>query len=90
MDAVQKIRRGPVDNNGIITGDLDQSRIRAMRLQSDIPEEERLRVFVMDTGSKAFERLFEDRRDRKQKFFVNKPPQVLDVCQVPVGGRMTK
>lgn len=90
MDAVQKIRRGPTDNNGIITGDLDQSRIRTMRLQSDIPEQERLRVFVMDTGSKAFEQLLEGRRDRRQKFFLNKPPQVLDVCQVPVAGRMTK
>jgi len=31
-----------------------------------------------------------DTRNRKQKFFHNRPPRVLDVCQIPMAGRITK
>lgn len=90
METVQRIRRGPPDENGIIESDLGQSRIRTMRLGTEIPEEERRRVYVMDTSSEGFEDLVEARRVRKHDFFVNKPPRVIDVCQVPVGTRITK
>jgi peptidylprolyl isomerase len=90
MDVVQKIRRGPADENGVIQDETASSRIRSMNLASEIPEDERLSAFVMDTNSKAFERLLKDRRNRRQKFFHNKPPRVLDVCQIPMAGRLTK
>jgi peptidylprolyl isomerase len=90
MDVVQKIRRGPPDNNGIIQDETASSRIRGMRLASDIPKEERLSAFVTDTNSKGFEKTLKSRRNRKQKFFHYKPPRVLDVCQVPVPARITK
>lgn len=90
MDVVQRIQRGPTRSNGVIQDDTARSRISRMRLVSDIPEGERLRSFVMDTQGKAFMRLLKDRRERRQKFFHNRPPNVLDVCQVPVGGRVTK
>jgi peptidylprolyl isomerase len=90
MDVVQKIRRGPADDNGIIQDETATSRIRGMRLASDIPKDERLSGFVMDTNSKGFEKLLKNRRNRKQKFFHNKPPRVLDVCQVPVPASITK
>ena len=32
----------------------------------------------------------EQRRDRRAKFFHRKPPEVLDVCQVPMAGRVTR
>ena len=35
-------------------------------------------------------RLLEQRRDRRAKFFHRKPPEVLDVCQVPMAGRVTR
>jgi peptidylprolyl isomerase len=89
MDIVQKIRRGPVNDSGVIQDDMASSRIRTMSLASDIPEEERLTAFVIDTNSKGFRKLLKDRRNRKQKFFHNKPPKVLDVCQVPMAGRVT-
>jgi hypothetical protein len=44
----------------------------------------------MDTSNKAFKKLLKGRLNRKQKFFHNKPPKVLDVCQVPIAGRITK
>jgi peptidylprolyl isomerase len=90
MEAVQRIRRGPATNNGIIRDDLATSRIRSMRLGSDIPDEERGSTYVMDTSSPGFADLLRDRRERKQRFFHHQPPQVLDVCQVPMTGRVTK
>lgn len=90
MDVVQRIRRGPVNENGIFQDDTSSSRIRRMRLASDIPKEERMTAFVVDTSSKGFEQLLKSRRDRKQKFFHHKPPRVLDVCQVPIASRTTK
>lgn len=90
MDVVQRIQRGRADENGIIEDETRSSRIRKMTLAADIPKDERLSAFVMDTNSRGFERLLRDRRNRKQKFFHNKPPEVLDVCQVPMAGRVTK
>jgi peptidylprolyl isomerase len=90
MEVVQKIRRGPANENGIIQDETASSRIRGMRLASDIPKEERLSAFVTDTNSKGFEKTLKSRRNRKQKFFHYKPPRVLDVCQVPVPARITK
>ena len=90
MEWVQRINRGPGDQNGIILDDLASTRIRSMKLLSEFPEEERLHVLTMDTGSQPFRQLLEDRRNRTQDFFVNRPPQLLDICQVPVAGRVTK
>lgn len=90
MDAVQRIRRGKQADNGILSDDGAVSRIRKVRLGTDIPEEERLTVLVPDTADKSFEDMLDDRRKRKQKFFHNRPPQVLDVCQVPTAGRVTR
>ena len=90
MDTVQRIRRGPADENGIIQDDAAMTRIRSMKMAGDIPESERLRALVPDTVDKSFRKLLKDRRDRKEDFFHHKPPRVLDVCQVPVGGRLIR
>jgi peptidylprolyl isomerase len=55
-----------------------------------VPEEQRLKAYVLDTSSKGFADLLRDRRERRQRFFHRKPPQVLDVCQVPMAGRVTR
>ena len=90
MDVVQRIRRGPALNNGIIRDDLAASRISRMRLASDIPEEERPKAYVLDTASPGFGDLLESRRDRRQRFFHHRPPKVIDACQVPMAGRLTQ
>jgi peptidylprolyl isomerase len=90
MEVVQAIRRGAPGDNGIIRDDAAASRIRSMRLGSDIPEEERLAAYVVDTNSDGFADLLRDRRKRTQRFFHHRPPEVLDVCQVPMAGRLTK
>jgi peptidylprolyl isomerase len=90
MDVVQRIQRGPANENGIIQDETTSSRIRSMKLASEIPKKERLSAFVIDTNSKEFEKTLKNRRNRKQAFFHNKPPKVLDVCQIPMAGRITK
>jgi len=90
MEAVQRIQRGPAINNGILRDETAASRIRSMKLGSDIPKAERLSAFVMDSNSPGFEQLLRDRRERRQRFFHQQPPAVLDVCQVPMTGRLTK
>jgi len=90
MSIVQRIVRGPENNGGVFSDDTTATRIRSVKLMSEIPEDERESVFVMDTNSKAFEELLDGRRKRDLAFFKRKPPPVLDVCQVPVGARLTK
>jgi peptidylprolyl isomerase len=90
MEVVQKIRRGKASDDGVIFDDAASSRIRRMTIAADIPENEQLKAYVMDTGDKAFRNYLEDRRNRKARFFHHKPPKVLDICQVPVGGRVTR
>jgi peptidylprolyl isomerase len=90
MEAMQKIPRGPAGDNGIIRDDTTASRIHGIVLASDIPEAERRKAYVMDTGSAGFADLLDDRRERKQRFFHNPPPKVLDACQVPMAGRLTR
>jgi peptidylprolyl isomerase len=90
MEVVQRIRRGKASDNGIIEDEMGSTRIRDAVIASDIEKQQRPTAYVMDTMSKGFGDLLDDRRNRKQKFFHNKPPRVLDVCQVPMAGRLTR
>jgi len=90
MDAVQSINRGNPADDGVIRDEAASSRIKRMRLGHQIPEPERLTALVPDTSHVSFQEVLDQRRDRRQPFFHKKPPRVLDVCQVPVGGRVTR
>ena len=90
MDVVQRIKRGPARENGIITDDMKRTWIKRMRLASSLGEDERLDIFVADTNSNGFKKMLRERRNRSNKFFHHKPPKVLDICQVPVPARLEK
>lgn len=90
MDVVQRIKRGPALKNGIIEKDLDRTWIKRMRPASSLEADQRLNIWLADTNSKGFEKMLEQRRNRKDEFFHHKPPKVLDVCQVPVPVRLEK
>ena len=90
MDVVQRIKRGPTLDNGIIEEDLERSWIKRMRLASSLEPDERLDIWVADTNNQGFKKSLKERRDRKHKFFHHKPPRVLDICQVPVPARLEK
>jgi len=90
MDVVQRIKRGPTLDNGIIEKDLERSWIQRMRLASTLEQGERLDIWVADTNSDGFKKSLKERRNRKHKFFHHRPPRVLDICQVPVPARLEK
>lgn len=91
MDVVQRIRRGPIELNGIIEDDLERSRIIRMRMLEDVEDPDQRRDFyVMDTTSQGFREYMEQRRDRRDDFFQQRPPRVLDVCQIPIATRVEK
>mgnify|MGYP001823406650 CR=1 FL=1 len=90
MDAVQRIKRGPALENGIIEADLERTWIKRMRLASSMDQQELLDVWMADTNSQGFMDMLNERRNRKAAFFHHKPPKVLDVCQVPVPVRLEK
>ena len=90
MDVVQRIKRGPALDNGIIEGDLDRTWIKRMRLAANIDSEQRPDIYVADTNSDGFKKMIKERRNRKQKFFHHKPPKVLDICQISIPARQEK
>jgi peptidylprolyl isomerase len=90
MDVVQRIKRGPALENGIIEKDLDRTWIKRMRLATSVDSEQRPDIYVADTNSPGFKKMIKERRNRKQKFFHHPPPKVLDICQIPIPARLEK
>lgn len=90
MDVVQRIKRGPALESGIITDDMKRSWIKRMRLASSLEAEDRLDIYVADTNSRGFKQSLKERRNRSNKFFHYQPPKVLDICQVPIPARLEK
>jgi hypothetical protein len=57
--------------------------IRRIALASALPEAERPRLEVMDTGSASFEALVEARRNRADAWYLRKAGHI-DLCNVPI------
>lgn len=87
MDVVQRITRGEPEANGMISEDAPQTEILRAAIGSDLPPEERAALQVQDTNGAEFQAVLRSRRVRGLPFFHHKPPEVLDVCQVPVATR---
>ena len=90
MDVVQHIKRGPTLEDGVIEEDLKRSWIKRMRLVSSIEADQRMDILVADTNSDGFKKMLKERRNRKEKFFHHKPPEVLDICRVTIPLRLEK
>lgn len=87
MEIVQRIIRGRPGDNGMIPEGAPQTEILHAALGSDLPPAERTALQVQDTNGTEFREVLESRRVRDNAFFHRKPPEVLDVCQVPVLSR---
>lgn len=87
MEVVQRIIRGTVEANGMIPDGAPRTGIIRARLGSDLPPAERAELQIADTNSSTFQDVLATRRVRGKPFFHHKPPEVLDVCQVPVATR---
>lgn len=87
MEIVQRIIRGEPEANGMIPEAAPQTKMLEATLGSDVPPAERAALQITDTNGSEFEAVLQSRRVRGKPFFHHKPPEVLDVCQVPVATR---
>ncbi len=87
MEFVQAIPRGMPGNGGIIEEEARWTPIISMRLESDVPEAERVALELLDTNSDSFKELIEARRNRPEDFFYYRP-NYLDLCQLPLPVRV--
>lgn len=90
MEHIQAIQRTSVIEGEYAVDSRDYTPIINMALMADIPKNERIIIEVENTESADFVKRLAKRRERKSDFFYNKPPPVLDVCQVPIRSRLIK
>ena len=88
LDVLQRLPRGSKESNGILENIGDGSIIDSVRILSDRPQAEQFSLWRVDTNSPGFSEMLDARRNRDAEFFVHKPPAVIDVCQVPLSGRI--
>jgi peptidylprolyl isomerase len=88
MDVVHRVIRGPSEANGMIAEGEPRTTIEKIVLAQDGPAAERKSVQVADTSSAEFRKVLQSRKKRGPPFFHHKPPEVLDVCQIPVATRI--
>ena len=90
MNVVQSIKRGPSAEGGMIAEAADSTIVRSAQVLADVAADERIGIVVPDTNSEAFRTMFEARRHRTSEWFLNTPPAVLDVCQIPNSGSIQR
>ena len=90
MEHIQAIKRTSVIEGEYAVDSREHTSILSMKLMADVPVSDRIIIEVENTESTAFAERLVKRRARKNEFFYQKPPQVLDVCQVPVRSRLIK
>ncbi|MEX2123759.1 MAG: peptidylprolyl isomerase [Woeseia sp.] len=89
MDVAHRTIRGPAEANGMIAEGAPRTTIEKIVLAGDLPAGERKVVQVSDTMSDEFADVLQTRKKRGPPFFHHEPPEVLDVCQVPVATRLS-
>lgn len=90
MAHIQAIQRTSVIEGEYAIDSREHTPIVSMKLMADVPVKERIIIEVENTESAAFAERLVKRRARENEFFYQKPPPVLDVCQVPVRSRLVK
>jgi len=90
MEHIQAIQRTSVIDGEYAVDSRDYTPIVNMRLMADVPKAEQIIIEVENTESTAFADRLVKRRARENEFFYQKPPPVLDVCQVPIRSRLVK
>ena len=91
MEYVQMVRRGDREiESGVIQALASGDRIFTVTLASDMPEDSRPVVEVMKTDSNSFANAKRSKRVRRDPFFYNTPPEVVDICDMPVPAKRLK
>lgn len=90
MDTVQAIKRTQVVEGDEPIKKEDYTPIVKAQIMADLPEEQQWQIQVENTESKTFAQRLVKRKKREHAFFIKKPPQVLDVCQVPIRTKISR
>lgn len=90
MEHIQAIKRTSVIEGEYAVDSREYTPIVSLKLMADVPLSERIIIEVENTDSPAFAERLIKRRARGNEFFFEKPPSVLDVCQVPIRSRLIK
>ncbi len=90
MNHIQAIQRTAVIAGDKTIAPSQYTKIIKMQLMSEVPKEQQIIIEVERTDSNDFKEKLKKRLARKSAFFYKKPPQVLDVCQVPILSRRLK
>jgi peptidylprolyl isomerase len=90
MEHIQAIKRTSVIEGEYAVDSREHTPIVSLKLMADVPLTERIIIEVENTESTAFVERLKKRRARENEFFYEKPPSVLDVCQVPIRSRLIK
>lgn len=90
MEHIQAIKRTSVIEGEYAVDSREHTAIVSLKLMADVPLNERITIEVENTESTAFTQRLTKRRARENEFFYQKPPSVLDVCQVPIQSRLIK
>ena len=90
MEHIQSIKRTSNIEGEFAVDSREHTPIISMKLMSEVPKEQQIIIEVEDTENEGFAQRLVKRRARENEFFYNKPPPVLDVCQVPVRSRLVK
>ncbi|UYK86174.1 peptidylprolyl isomerase [Xanthomonas sacchari] len=86
MELLSVIPRGP-DPMGFYEKPEQRTPIRAIRLASDVPENERTPLQLLRTDTRTFREVVEARRNRRDAFY-KRPAGHIDLCNVPLPVRM--
>lgn len=90
MQHIQAIQRTASIEGEYAVDSREHTTIVSMQLMTDVAKKDRIIIEVEDTESSTFAQRIEKRRHRTSEFFYQKPPPVLDVCQVPIRSRLVK
>ncbi|RFB04577.1 peptidylprolyl isomerase [Parvularcula marina] len=88
MDAIQALPRGNFGDGGVNADEATWTEIKSIRLESEIPSEDRIDLEYMDTSSETFRQLITARSARASEFFYYRPGYI-DLCQMPLPVRLT-
>ena len=84
MEHIQSITRTAIIEGQAPVNEKEHTTIINMSMMSDIPKSQQINLAVEDTETSEFSTQLIQRKERKNPFFFKAPPQVLDVCQIPV------
>jgi len=90
MEHIQSIKRTSTIEGEFAVDSREHTKIISMQLMSEVAKEQQIIIEVEDTASQNFAKRLTKTKDRENEFFYNKPPPVLDVCQISVRSRMSK